>query len=248
MNAKHPIVSGDASRELTSIQIISLALHNAALKASQMKLSPELANTVPPLLLATSHAMSLSFLKGLDTPIEVLALSTRNTFELYTRLVHILRSQENRRNWRGEAFIDQLQILDGIKAIDGPEKAKKEIYEEIKRVKNHAVKQGVEVGTRIPPFKKLAAESGLMPEYEAFFKLYSKFVHPSSFTVNWPQAASTPVYRSIFTFNIQTYGLLVLKMLNSEFSIQTDKLLEQSRKPFERIFQRHNEKGGSEVI
>ncbi len=53
----------------------------------------------------------------------------------------------------------------------------------------------------------LAKAVGLESEYKAFFKLYSKYVHPSSWLVNrdpyWVQAWQ---WRTIFTVSAQLYA------------------------------------------
>ena len=235
MKTEKFITIGDPSEELKTIQVIVLSLSNAAQKITQFTTHSGLHITLPPLLLSASKAMSLVSINGTKTPIEIIALSTRNTFELYTRLVHLIKSEENCQAWREEAVTDQKQIYDGILTIEGPKSLKNTIQMERKRVERHAQKKGLGLNRKIPHFKKLAVEAGLESEYDAFFKLYSKFVHPSSFVVNWPEASSTPMYRSAFIFNIQQYGLLMLERLDTEFSIKAEELVLNAKNVVEGI-------------
>src|SRR5271170_1168337 len=109
-----PIVVGDRPAELHSLQILALTLAEAAARLSPKRPdeSPEI--VVAPLLMAAARALSLGCCAGPDTPIEVLALSARNTFELWLRLMHILESDGNRQAWRSEAFQDQKQVYEAI--------------------------------------------------------------------------------------------------------------------------------------
>jgi hypothetical protein len=62
--------------------------------------------------------------------------------------------------------------------------------------------------------RELARATNLEAEYDGFYKLYSKFIHASSFLVNWPVAASRPMYREAFTHDLQMYGNLILSKLS----------------------------------
>lgn len=242
MKTEKFIKIGNALEEIKAIQIIALSLSDAAKNISHYTTNSGLQITIPPLLLAAGNAMSLVSLNGTDTPIEVIALSTRNTFELYTRLIHLIKSQENCQVWREEAFTDQKQIYEGILTLEGPQFFKKIIQNEIKRIERHAQNKGLSFNRKIPHFKKLAIEAELESEYDAFFKLYSKFVHPSSFVVNSPEASSAPLYRSAFIFNIQIYGLLMLEKLDSEFSLRAEDIIVNAKNAIESILGSINDK------
>lgn len=48
---------------------------------------------------------------------------------------------------------------------------------------------------------------GEKAEYEAFFKLYSKYVHPSSFLLNGnPKSVHSPVFFNILVIQAQRYA------------------------------------------
>jgi hypothetical protein len=173
------------------------------------------------LLMATARALSLGCCAGLDTPIEVLALSARNTFELWLRLTHILESDGNRQVWRNEAFTDQIQVYDAILTLQGPENVKDVIRGEIERVKQQAVVRGLAPGAKILRMSDLAKEAKCEEEYKAFYKLYSKLVHPSAWSVNMPIAVASEMYRVILIVNAQVYGWNILKTVD-RFGISSD--------------------------
>ncbi len=54
--------------------------------------------------------------------------------------------------------------------------------------------------------KDLANKVGLIKEYEAFFKLYSKFIHPTSFLINSnPDTIHSLQFKNIFLMQFQDY-------------------------------------------
>jgi hypothetical protein len=219
--SEYPIVVGDRPAELQALQILALSLVEAA-----SRLSPKHPENTPeivaaPLLMATARALSLGCCAGLDTPIEVLALSARNTFELWLRLTHILESDGNRQVWRNEAFTDQIQVYDAILTLQGPENVKDVIRGEIERVKQQAVVRGLAPGAKILRMSDLAKEAKCEEEYKAFYKLYSKLVHPSAWSVNMPIAVASEMYRVILIVNAQVYGWNILKTVD-RFGISSD--------------------------
>jgi len=219
---KHRIVVGEASAELQAIQLLAFALTEAAGCVSVRLPVKPIRMAAAALLSAAGRALGLAGCAGLDTPIEVLALSARNTFELWLRLRHILGSDANCQSWRNEALTDQLQVLEAILGMEGPEETKAVIREEIKRVKEHGTARGLSLGQRPAMITDLANATGQRAEYEAFYKLYSKLVHPSSWFVNWPVAVSTPMYRTMLSVNAQTYGWGILELVDTEFGVTAD--------------------------
>jgi hypothetical protein len=68
----------------------------------------------------------------------------------------------------------------------------------------------------------LAKKIGASEEYTAFYKLYSKLVHPSSWFVNSLSAVETPIYRQMLISNAQIYGRLILRAIENRFAIDAD--------------------------
>jgi hypothetical protein len=226
---KRPIVTlGEAGAEMRAIQILAFALNNAATWVGENV--PELSNKpIPPLLLGAARAVSFASVAGLDTPVEILALAARNTFELYVRFKHILMSDDNSLAWREEAVTDQLQVYEGILSQNPPEQLKEVFRSEMERVKAHAANRGLQA-RKLLTMWDVARETHLDGEYKAFYKLYSKFVHPSSFLTNWPVAASTPMYRDAFIFNLQIYGHLILKELHDAHGLLSSDMIDDGER------------------
>jgi len=230
MNARARVVVGDPAAETRATQVLALALSGAA-EHSSPRVGEAARNVpIPPLLLAASKCLTLASLEAPHPPLEVLALATRNTFELYLRLKHILMSDANCQGWRDEAAGDHIQIYEGILGIDGPESAKATIAAEIDEIRRDAAARGLKPTTDFLLPGRLARAVGLENEHHAFYKFYSKFVHPSSFWVNRPTAASTPAFRAILMFNLQLYGHLLLDEVEVVFGIPPTLLLQDAQR------------------
>jgi len=224
--SEYPIIVGDRSAELKALQILALCMVEAA-----SLLSPKRPNKMPeivspeifaaPLLLAGARALSLGCCAGLDTPIEVLALAARNTFELWLRLKDILESDGNRQAWRNEAFTDQLEVYEAILSLQGPEEVKGVIRDEIERVKQQAVVRGLTPRSKLKKMPDLAKDAKCEEEYKAFYKLYSKLVHPSAWFVNMPNAVASEMYHMTLIVNAQVYGWNMLKIVD-RFGVSSD--------------------------
>jgi hypothetical protein len=159
---------------------------------------------------------------GIETPIEVLALSARNIFELWLRLQYILASDVNCQSWREEALTDQLQVFEAILTLPGADVLRPAITAEIERVKLHGANCGLAEGHELLSTSRLAKATGNKSEYEAFYKLYSKIVHPSSWSVNWPNAVSSDMYGFTLAVNLQKYAAGILQIVEDAFGVRAE--------------------------
>jgi hypothetical protein len=221
------IVTGDREQETRATQILSLAMARMSEVASANLLAKSAideinmqSRAVISILRAGSRSMAMASCAGLDTPLEILSLVARNSFELYLRLKHILLSEENCREWRSEGVRDQIEVYEGILSLENAGGAVDEVTAEMARVEARAAELGLVKAKRIARVPSLAEETGLGSEYRAFYKVYSKLVHPSSLSVNSPRAVQAPMYRFTFVVNAQVYGWLLLETAGERFEIE----------------------------
>jgi uncharacterized protein YecA (UPF0149 family) len=213
---------GDRPAELRSFQILSLAIDESTLRLSRSPSEKPAWILTGPILIASARALMMATSVGIDTPLEFLALCTRNIFELWLRLQHIVGSEVNCQSWRNEALTDQLQVYDAMLTLPGADVLKPVISTEIERVKQHGTNRGLTEGQKLLSTAGLAKATGNLSEYEAFYKLYSKIVHPSSWSVNWPNAVSSDMYGFALALNAQRYGWGILKTVEDEFGVQAE--------------------------
>lgn len=115
-------------------------------------------------------------------PIEFIAISARNLFECYLLVAFILSDPSKAKVFVGQKASEELEINEGFLSLtksSTPEATIKSIQDRMTYIKelmkNHEI-----------PIEKhwsvsfLAKQTNNKVEYEAFFKLYSKYIHPSS--------------------------------------------------------------------
>ena len=223
---KPQIVVGDHAEELRAIQLLGLALLDLAARINLERPTECRRIVVPPLLKAAASSLFLAGAAGLQTQIEILALATRNTFELWLRFKHVTSSDTNCKRWRDENLTDQLQIYEAVLTLPGQPNSKETIREEMRRVTKLAKERGVKPAGKPLKAVELAREVGEQEDYAAFYKLYSKLVHPSSWSVNSPSAVATPMYRQTLVINAQIYGWRLLHAVEEQFGVSADRSYE----------------------
>jgi hypothetical protein len=162
--------------------------------------------------------------QGTTTHISVLALATRNLFELNVRLRDTLRSDEQLKRWHGEAIRDNVELLEGLMRLDNTgenAQSRDVLQKEIDRLHGLQKKYGLpQKGS--PPAKNLAVGVGLEDEYNALFKVFSKLVHPTSYLVNNIKNANTHLMIGLLQVHAQIYSADTYSRLMDEFFIPHD--------------------------
>ncbi|MFT5617211.1 MAG: hypothetical protein ACI85I_000427 [Arenicella sp.] len=138
---------------------------------------------------------------------DTLALSTRNVFELNMIYRYTCLSDDNLKEWIGNKAKDEIEILEGILKLSENSNSDEEriIKERIDKINTTAQQQNLKVKKQLNT-KSLAEKVGLVAEYNGLFKLYSKFIHPTSYLINSaPVDIESLQYKNIFLIQFQTY-------------------------------------------
>lgn len=155
---------------------------------------------------------SASYLKvagdNIETHISVLAMVTRNLYEINLQVRDILRSSDGIQRWQAEAIADKIQMLEGILELDTVSDTASQravLQTEIDRLRSLRHKHG------LPDIKPVSAGNiaksvGLSREHSALFKLFSKLVHPSSYLVNDYKNAASDEIRMTLQIHAQLYA------------------------------------------
>ena len=216
----------DRPAELRSLQTLSLSIDEAVLRLSHSPSDRPAWPLAGNILIAAARALLMATRGGVETPLEVLALCTRNIFELWLRIQYIAANELNCQSWRNEALTDQLQVYEAILTLAGTDELKPLISAEIERTRQHGANRGLAEGQKLTSTAGIAKATGNFYEYEAFYKLYSKLVHPTSWSVNWPNAVSSDMYGFALAVNAQRYGWGILKTVEAEFGVQAESCYE----------------------
>ncbi len=152
-----------------------------------------------------------------DFPIEYIALSARNLFECYLLTAYIIKNPSKAEEFIGQKAHEELEINEGFLSLttaNTPKTIINEIQVRMDHIRDLMKNHG------LTPSKNwnvnyLAEQTNNRLEYKAFFKLYSKYVHPSSWIVNSVQDDyGNPVFKSIFFFQGQHYASCITKIVS----------------------------------
>jgi hypothetical protein len=138
---------------------------------------------------------------------EVLAYATRNMFELNMIYQYTCINNDNLREWIGNKAQDEIEIYEGIlKISEKPNSIEEKIIKDrIDHIKALAQKHNYKLSKQLTT-KTLSERVGLVKEYDGLFKLYSKFVHPTSWLINSKdEEINSLQYKNIFLIQFQTY-------------------------------------------
>ncbi len=157
---------------------------------------------------SSAEVERFGFFYNKQTPKELLAWISRNLFELNVVLRYALKNEDNVLKFRNQLASDQIEVLEGILEIsenptDEMVFSTKSRIEDLKKLIQPTIERG-----RLPRnLSSMAKEVGLLREYKAFYKLYSKYVHPSAYLLlAAPDATQSFETESIFLTNMQIYA------------------------------------------
>jgi hypothetical protein len=159
-----------------------------------------------------------------DLPIEYNAISARNLFECYLLIAYIIGKPSKAKEYISQKAYDDLQINEGflsLKTANTSETSIKQIRDRMDYIKE-LMKEHELTPSKNWNVSHLAEKTNNKLEYEAFFKLYSKYVHPSSWIVNsHDNEYDNPVFRNIFLLQGQLYAKRIIKLISEYRDKQT---------------------------
>lgn len=136
-----------------------------------------------------------------DFPIEYIVISARNLFECYLLVAYITSEPSKGKEFLSQKAFDEIEINEGFLALkieNTSEGSIKAIRDRIDYIKD-LMKKSDFTPSKHWTVSYLAQQTNNKVEYEAFFKLYSKYIHPSSWIVNSVNNEhDNPVFKNIF--------------------------------------------------
>ena len=146
---------------------------------------------------------------SLNGPTEQLGFITRSLFELNLITRYVLIKEENLKRFVRQAGIDRIQILEGSLELreDSSKENAKILEDEINKIKGLIQKYNLASLKSLPSFREIARITELEKEYKALYKLFSKYVHPSSYIIaGSPKEIHSNEVRNIFLIHAQLYA------------------------------------------
>ena len=151
--------------------------------------------------------------EGFDKHISILAMATRNQYELNLRITSLINDEKELTNWESEGITDGIQAHEGFLYMSGESTPYSAIVqEEVGRLERLRKKWNLPIVKNSMGAGNLAGKVGLKDEHDTFFKLYSKLVHPSSYLIN-AKDYCTDTFFPILEINVQFYAVSSIAMV-----------------------------------
>ena len=166
-------------------------------------------------LVNTSSTLIERQIKFIEEPIEISAWIARNLFECYLMASYITSNPEKAKEFFVQKATDELEIYEGLLSLNKINNTKTDeapIRQRMEKIRTVIKKHDLIEGSYWT-VGMLAKQTGNREEYDAFFKLYSKYVHPTSWLINGQRNEyDSPTYRNIFWLQSQYYASCLLKL------------------------------------
>jgi len=159
-----------------------------------------------------------------DFPIEYNAISARNLFECYLLIAYIIKDPSKAEAFLSQKAYEELEINEGfisLKTANTSETSIKLIQDRMDYIRELMKNHGL-TPSKSWTVSHLAEQTNNKLEYKAFFKLYSKYVHPSSWMVNsLKNEYDNPVFKNIFILQGQHYASCITKLISEYLDKRT---------------------------
>ena len=149
---------------------------------------------------------------------ENLAWSTRNLFETNIILRNILENNMIEK-WVSNRLTDEIQLLEGLKSYSNQEIEHTEILNgRIEEIKSYAIENSINLVGHTD-MRTLSKNVNLEEEYLGFYKFYSKYVHPTSWSINVDdETKNSNEFKNILLINNQKYLIDSVERIKKYFN------------------------------
>jgi hypothetical protein len=180
------------------------------------------------------HALlrqSIPFLElAIDARVDDLpkvSLAARFLFESEIRATHILADPANLTQWEAEAVTDGVEVIDGFLTLraQSPHVDASAFEKERARLLGLAQKYSLGENTKHLSARKLAKDVGRESDFDAFFKIYSKLLHPSSYFVNGLAEAHDGFIRDVLVTTLQENAISLVERVRAALGVPQEVVL-----------------------
>lgn len=166
----------------------------------------------------------------LEGNVEELAWSTRNLHEIDLTLRYIVQSDEHLAEWTAQMLTDEKDVVEGFLTLATklPQQERVRLERRLERIQETSARLGVEM-PRPWSMRSLARGTDREREYNAFYKFFSKFVHPSSWLVNGRrERISETGYRNLVVGLAQVLARRIYGLLFDEYRVEESDIVHGS--------------------
>lgn len=152
-----------------------------------------------------------------NTPIEYTALTARNLFECYLLITYINGDESRAKEYISQKPIEEIELNESFLLLTTENTSPvtiKQLRDRIDYITN--LKNTFDLKAKKHwNVSELAKQTGNILEYKAFFKIHSKFTHPSSLIVNSMEGDfNNEVFLSVFSLQGLLYTQYIVKIIS----------------------------------
>ncbi|MDD5344518.1 MAG: DUF5677 domain-containing protein [Smithella sp.] len=154
---------------------------------------------------------------------DISALCARNLFEINLIARAIIESEHSLNAWLGQRASDEIDVITGMLQFINDESSTDYKKLESRRAEiQHICSRHNIKPTKPFIIRNLACQFNLEKEYDALYKLFSKYIHPSSWLINGdsPQLESSAAL-NIFIICAQLYASELYSRVSEKLKIST---------------------------
>lgn len=152
-----------------------------------------------------------------DTGVKVnekYAWPARNIYELYLYTKYVLSDENNLRSFSKQVVRDEKELIEGAESLL-PKEEKDPSLEAAKQNLDERLSGFSEVKNLPHQYKQIAATIGLTERHTAFYKLFSKFVHPTPWLLlGSGEHVNNESFRKIMQMTAEQNSLDILKLVD----------------------------------
>lgn len=152
-----------------------------------------------------------------NASIEYVAISARNLFECFLLTAYVVNDPSRAKTFVSQKAFEELEINEGFLSLttaNTSQETIKMIHDRMDYI-NRLMKNFGLTPSKHWTVSHLANHTNNKVEYDAFFKLYSKYVHPSSWIVNsYEHEYDNPVFKNIFFSQGQIFTKRIIDIIS----------------------------------
>jgi hypothetical protein len=176
--------------------------------------------------LASRVGRELISLADAPEDVEHAARAVRNVFETNLIVRYVCVSRENTVHWIQLRVKEEADILCASLILKGGESNPQTlpIRERIAELERYMQERGAAMPAPLPRWKTLAQRGGVEEDYRLLYGVFSKYIHPSAWTIVRPDTSWDRIFANLFLVHAQIYTFDTVARAAETLGVSTDDL------------------------
>lgn len=158
--------------------------------------------------------------------VEEAARAVRNVFETNLIVRYVSASRDNVIHWITLRVKEEAEILRASLALEGgnTDPITEPIRERIAELERYLEYRKTPMPRPLPKWRTLAESYNLTTDYLALYGVFSKYVHPSAWTIVKPDTSWNPLFAQLFLIHAQMYAFDAAQRAAEALNVSTKPL------------------------